>query len=73
MKNISQHPINQSHPTHDPDHMTLYPTQPSPHLQQKVPFHNSTTVRHYVIIVTRAPYQIYIAPTLFHIASGQPI
>ena len=27
-KNISQHPINQSHPTHHPDHATLHPTQP---------------------------------------------
>ena len=28
MKNISQHPINQSHPTHHPDHTMLHPTQP---------------------------------------------
>ena len=27
-KNISQHPINQSDPTHHPDHTTLHPTQP---------------------------------------------
>ena len=27
-KSISQHPINQSHPTHNPDHTTLHPTQP---------------------------------------------
>ena len=27
-KNISQHPINQSHPTHHPDHSMLHPTQP---------------------------------------------
>ena len=26
-KNISRHPINQSHPTHHPDHTTLHPTQ----------------------------------------------
>ena len=27
-KNISRHPINQSHPTHQPDHTTLHPMQP---------------------------------------------
>ena len=27
-KNISRHPINQSHPTHHPDHTTLHPTKP---------------------------------------------
>ena len=27
-KNISQYPINQSHPTHHPDHTTLLPMQP---------------------------------------------
>ena len=27
-KNISRHPINQSLPTHNPDHMTLHHTQP---------------------------------------------
>ena len=33
-KNISWHPINQSHPTHHPDHTTLHPHATSPHLQQ---------------------------------------
>ena len=28
LKNISRHSINQSHPTHHPDHTTLHPTQP---------------------------------------------
>ena len=27
-KNINRHTIYQSHPTHHPDYMTLYPTQP---------------------------------------------
>ena len=27
-KNISRHPVNQSHPTHHPDHTTIHPTQP---------------------------------------------
>ena len=27
-KNISRHPIDQSHPTHHPDHTTFHPTQP---------------------------------------------
>ena len=27
-KNISPHPISQSHPTHHPDHMTFHPKQP---------------------------------------------
>ena len=27
MKNISRHPINQSYPTHNPDHSTLHPMQ----------------------------------------------
>ena len=27
-KNLSQHPINQSHPTHHPDHTTFHPMQP---------------------------------------------
>ena len=47
-KNISQHPINQSHPTHYPDHVTLSPpyTQPCLIHNSKFPvstFHNITT------------------------------
>ena len=40
-KNIKGHPINQSHPTHNPDHKTLHPTQPR--LIRNSKFHNSTT------------------------------
>ena len=36
-KNISRHPINQSHPTHYPDHMTLHPTQPRLICKSKFP------------------------------------
>ena len=32
-KNISRHPINQSHPTHHLDHTTLHPHAISPHPQ----------------------------------------
>ena len=31
-KNISRHPIGQSHPTHHPDHTTFQPNATSPHL-----------------------------------------
>ena len=36
-------------------------------------WYNLRSLCHYAIIVTRAPYQTYIALTLFQIALGQPI
>ena len=41
--NISQHPINQSHPTHHPDHTMLHPMQP--HLIRNSKFPCFTTVQ----------------------------
>ena len=43
LKNISQHPINQPHPTHHPDHTMLHPTQP--HLIQSSQFLCFTTAQ----------------------------
>ena len=42
-KNISRHPINQSHPTRHPDHTTLHPTQPR--LIRNSKFSRFTTVQ----------------------------
>ena len=44
-KNISQHPINQPHSTHHPDHMTLHPTPDQSHFICNSKFPRFTTVQ----------------------------